>query len=753
MDHKVFISLSFAIICAAALVEKNPIRFLALFGLAVLIRGYWKSFHAWASNLGVDSFLEINTDIFNALAFISSIQRVFVFKSQSPLIGLPLIIITILVCSYTFIRFFKFNASLFGKRMMLVGIACLFATLAFVVWQLQKSYRSNSEIFSAVANNFGTTPTVGQKKPRHLMVVTYIGESTSVLNMGVYGYARNTTPKLLNLLEQDQNLLLFQNVFSPHTHTSPSLLEVLSVSAESNQLLKPIFDRKRFSLPRLLAKNNVDVKLFSNQGEAGSWNMAGSIIFAGQEKKFSMPGTGAVGNLEIQIPYVFDDEFLQPALQHTIALQDTGRVQAIFLHSVAGHSPYVPLINPQFSPSAKDKFDQLSSEAFSGRTLDTRKNVADYDAAIRYIDFNIAAAIEIIQKKQSPIIFVYFADHGEDSFSGKAHDSARFQHEMARVPFIIYFNPAAKLQYPDLFKKYAELAKNIDTKISTIFSRYILDFYGLDYDSQYENESDRLSPIVVREVASEIQFVDVNSQERSFSRYFENSNDAATSIYGWTQNLSKLGIASCYGDSNSFGAVERGRLVANCAATAIAIDHNENVFTADATGTKFGLPLGVFVELVSKQKRKAWVKINFDVTEKLCLKLQTELSKGEGVNAVVEFRISSLQHSQSTLHCAKVLSKNGVSVALGLTTHDMEKCSVAVNSACAEFIKTISEAKESGAISSLSVGQQDYKAAVLLQRQVDLKLSLSNVSVRSKLLLDPLSQNMIEWQSDDPNSL
>lgn len=50
--------------------------------------------------------------------------------------------------------------------------------------------------------------------------VVIIGESTSSRNMGLYGYYRNTNPLLSEIKEE---LLIFEDVIAPHTHTITSL--------------------------------------------------------------------------------------------------------------------------------------------------------------------------------------------------------------------------------------------------------------------------------------------------------------------------------------------------------------------------------------------------------------------------------------------------------------------------------------------------------------------------------------------------
>jgi len=135
---------------------------------------------------------------------------------------------------------------------------------------LPKTIRSN---FSASGFDLGQYQ---NKDIRNLSLVTYIGESTSSMHMGIYNYWRNTTPQLDLMKSSNLGLLVVDNVFSTHTHTSLSLLEVLSVSANesSGEKIVPVFDQTRISLIDILAAAGIKTTLATNQGINGTWNLS-----------------------------------------------------------------------------------------------------------------------------------------------------------------------------------------------------------------------------------------------------------------------------------------------------------------------------------------------------------------------------------------------------------------------------------------------------------------------------------------------
>lgn len=79
----------------------------------------------------------------------------------------------------------------------------------------QKIARPTSSYFTGVKNN--------DEKATYVVVV---GESTSRRNMGLYGYYRDTNPRLSSI---EDELYIYQNVISPRTHTILSLDRVFSM--------------------------------------------------------------------------------------------------------------------------------------------------------------------------------------------------------------------------------------------------------------------------------------------------------------------------------------------------------------------------------------------------------------------------------------------------------------------------------------------------------------------------------------------
>ena len=89
------------------------------------------------------------------------------------------------------------------------------------------------------------------------------------------------------------------------------------------------------------------------------------------------------------------------------------------------------------------------------------------------------------KKHQKPLIFIYFADHGESPSTSRGHDSSRLTYEMLHVPFIILFNEEAYKVYGEKF----EFLKKIKTKNLTL--KFMSDLLIYLFEIDIKNSSDQ----------------------------------------------------------------------------------------------------------------------------------------------------------------------------------------------------------------------------------------------------------------------
>ena len=124
-------------------------------------------------------------------------------------------------------------------------------------------------------------------------------------------------------------------------------------------------------------------------------------------------------------------------------------------HSYAGHGNYKNNIPKNYHKYVDSYYSDKDDKSIFGRAFKNNQKefLENYDSAMNYITDNIVFTLEEISNLNEPFIFIYTSDHGESPLTGRGHDSSRFIWEMSSVPFLIYFNEQAKIEYPDLFNK------------------------------------------------------------------------------------------------------------------------------------------------------------------------------------------------------------------------------------------------------------------------------------------------------------
>ena len=549
----------------------------ALFLLAVA----WLAFHLplslYLESLGVDSFAETkNFNLEEARFWFHTLR-----ETIHPDLSLKKLVV------YAVVSLLSFHAlqrllvrKEFTRRHAPLITLGLVAVLVGLALQQTSSkalavYLDNSEKYLTTARNFEQpAPEVSMARSQPDLLV-YIGESTSTMNMGVYGYPRPTTPRLSERVRHDANLIVFDHVFATHAHTSRSLLEALSLGVDNGERFLPITQRKRVSIVDVLNKAGVASSLISNQGIGGSWDQASSVVFKNARKLFRQKPNASATEADL-VDKVWDHEFFGEQLD---TLESTGRSTrtAIFLHSYAGHGPYHANIPESFRKPVDGLFSQLKPAQIKESDNRPSAFIEEYDAAIRYVDYSLDQVIDHVRQVARPLVLVYFSDHGDSVYNGVGHDSARFKHEMARVPFLIYFNDAARRENAGLYEKYRQLARQKETSTLAQLPATLMDLLGISLQGAAQSavvatpvmgEKTALPPIMVRDTADGTTFVNVNDFPLELpvvgGRMLIDKTDGDTQTYAAVRS-GRMGLAQACGKlPESFEEVSRGIMVAGC---------------------------------------------------------------------------------------------------------------------------------------------------------------------------------------------
>ena len=550
---------------------------------AVFLLGiFWLAFHLpvslYLETLGVDSFAETkNFNLEEARFWFQTLG-----ETIDPDLSLKKLAVYLVfsLLSFHALRRLLARKRFTRRRTPLIQL-CIAAMLVGLAFRHTSSkalavYLENSEKFLVTARNFEQPLPAVSVARSQLDLLVYIGESTSVMNMGVYGYPRPTTPRLSERARTDANLIVFDHVLATHAHTSPSLLEALSLGVDDGERFLPITHRKRVSIVDVLGKAGVASSLISNQGIGGSWNQASSVVFKNARKLFRQKPNASATEADL-VEKVWDHEFFGEQLD---ILESTGSSTrtATFLHSYAGHGPYHGNIPERFRKPVDGLFSQLKPAQINGDASVTTHFIEQYDAAIHYVDYSLDLVIGRVGQVARPLVLVYFSDHGDAVYPGIGHDSARFRHEMARVPFLVYFNDAARKENAALYEKYRQLARQKETSTLAQLPATLMDLLGVKLEDTARNavvatpvigEKTVLPPILVRDTADGTTFVNANDfalqPPAMAGRKLMDKTDDDTKTYAAVRSGRMSLAQACQKVPVSFEEVSRRIMVAGCA--------------------------------------------------------------------------------------------------------------------------------------------------------------------------------------------
>lgn len=341
-------------------------------------------------------------------------------------------------------------------------------------WQLALGYHEYQTELKEVENNLLNLKKIPplphlkeSAKPLPTTVVLVIGESTNRLHMGLYGYARDTNPKLQSIRNE---LVLFDNVFASRPNTIESLQQVLTFANQQH----PDWYKTTPSLISLMKQAGYKTYWITNQQTLTARNTM-LTTFAKQADKQVFLNTSRRQNA-----YSFDEKVLPPYME-TLAKPDEKKL--IVVHLLGTHMKYAYRY-----PESHDYFKDHHGVAAS-LSADKVQTVNEYDNAIRYNDKIVYQLITTLKKQQQHSLLVYFSDHGDDVYDSATHDfqgrnEASPTYPMYAIPFIVWhsknwFN-ADKLHKLDIAHRQYNNANFIHTWS---------DLLGLQYDGFLSQES------------------------------------------------------------------------------------------------------------------------------------------------------------------------------------------------------------------------------------------------------------------------
>jgi glucan phosphoethanolaminetransferase (alkaline phosphatase superfamily) len=275
----------------------------------------------------------------------------------------------------------------------------------------QQQYKTGDLSFTAVKDGEGES------------YVVVIGESLNKQHMSIYGYNRDTTPRMRRLYEE-KKLLRFVNAFSSHTHTMQTLQMAFT---SANQLNNNDYYHSP-SIINVLNLAEIETYWISNQVRYGMLDNYTTLMAESAKHKFYLNGYVGDGAKTT----VFDGAVI--ASLDSVLQSNADRNRVIFVHLMGSHIGYCsrfPSEQEYVFPS--DIPGDLSSERL--------RSIECYDNSVLYNDSVVVGLIETLAKIGGVSGLVYFSDHADDVVSGLAHQSDLFTYEMTQIPLLVWLSP------------------------------------------------------------------------------------------------------------------------------------------------------------------------------------------------------------------------------------------------------------------------------------------------------------------------
>lgn len=298
-------------------------------------------------------------------------------------------------------------------------------------------------------------------------VVLVIGESLRPDFMSLYGYKRETTPKLDSLMKQGE-LLVFDDVCSSASSTNVSIANMFSTYTTDQK------DKSWYNTPLLN-------KLASNAGYHSYWlsmQEAHGIYIA-------LIASIARNSDEIKYLSGVDGLILNHLKTKNELVSTTKRNLFQVCHLFGSHEAYInryPQDYARFKPEDMSEYPEDRQKELSSQYLNT----------VYYNDYVVS---EIIKRyKDEPTLLIYLSDHGQAIYDDP--DNPKLAgHSLSvpgvRVPMLCYVSPSLRTSAPQIVER---IKRGVHRPIMTdVLATSILGILGIksdDYNPKYDFTSE-----------------------------------------------------------------------------------------------------------------------------------------------------------------------------------------------------------------------------------------------------------------------
>ena len=262
-------------------------------------------------------------------------------------------------------------------------------------------------------------------------LVLVIGESTNRQRMSLYGYQRKTTPELDAMRNE---LLVFDNIYSPRPYTIETLQQVLTFADQKN----PDLFLKKPTLINLMKQAGYKTYWITNQQTQTKRNTMLTTFSKQADKQIYL------NNNRMQDSTQYDGVVIRPFQK---ILNEPAQKKFIVIHLLGTHRKYHYRFPEEFAVF------QGNSDLPKWLNDSQAEEYNDYDNAIAYNDFVVSELIKQFKQHNDHGMLVYFSDHGEEVydrpeklFTGR--NEAAPTSAMYTIPFIVWQSPSWRQSNP-----------------------------------------------------------------------------------------------------------------------------------------------------------------------------------------------------------------------------------------------------------------------------------------------------------------
>ena len=450
--------------------------------LPFFVRGIYKAFLLvigiiyFAINFGMIYLYQKTVNLISkdVLAAIFATNNEEVLEYFSTYITIDIVVFTLFAIALLLIIFYALNRVSLKMRFVPRFLLFVFILFSFVVSVCKYKQILDFNVLWSLTysvpdlNKYKQNPVVSVDRELPDNIAIILGESFSKSHSSLYGYDKNTNPKLAAMVA-DSVLKIYSNASSYARNTIPCVKSIMT--RYTDECADSINWYEYLTLIEIMHNAGYTTHWISNQSKRGLYdNEVGRYAELCDVEQF-------VGDENAGMSRNNYDEELLPLLDTLLC----GNIDKRFfvIQMMGSHSAFKERYPTAFSNFSADDYAGIYPQLSTSK----RQLLAEYDNSILYND---SVVYEIIQRfSNREAVVLYFSDHGIDAFQSS---NEYIGHAVAgnkdsefygrQIPFMVYTTEKFKEKYPQIEEK---MWQAVDVPYRTDSIMYtIMDVAGIE---------------------------------------------------------------------------------------------------------------------------------------------------------------------------------------------------------------------------------------------------------------------------------